>query len=196
MTGEPRPPRPLTVDYEALNPLQRAAYDAISAGPRGAVEGPLRVLVLNPELADHAQKLGAYLRYATSLPPRLSELAIIMVGAYWQAGFEWEAHAPMALSAGIDPQAIEAIRERRPPVFLRSDEQAVHDALRALLDRRDIPDADYAKLIGEIGQTGAIDLIAIAGYYCLICLTINAFRVPLSNPEAPPFGNAPPARSA
>ena len=184
------------MDYEGLDPVQRAAYDAISAGPRGAVEGPLQVLVLNPELANHAQKLGAYLRYGTSLPPRLTELAIIIVGAYWQAGFEWETHAPMARNAGIDPQAIEAIRERRQPVFVHSDEQAVHDALRALLDRRDISDADYAKLIDEIGQTGAIDLIAIAGYYCLICLTINAFRVPLSNPGVSPFGNAPSARHA
>lgn len=196
MTAEPGSPRPLSVAYDKLNPDQTAAYDAIAAGPRGAVEGPLRVLVLNPALADLVQQLGAYCRYETSLPRRLAELAIIIVGAYWQAGFEWEAHAPLAQQAGIDEQAIEAIRQRRDPGFVRSDEQAVHDAMRALLDQRDIADADYARLIDEIGETGAIDLVAIAGYYCLISLTINAFRVPLVNPGRVPFGSSQPGSSA
>ena len=137
------------------------------------------------------QNLGAYCRFGTSLPPRLAELAIIIVGAFWQAGFEWEAHAPLAELAGIDKEVIEAIRRRGDPPFIRSDEQVVHDALRALLDQRDIADPDYARLIDEIGQEGAIDLVGIAGYYCLISLVINAFRVPLTNPSFTPFGSRP-----
>ncbi len=183
--------RPLQVDYENLDAQQAAAFDAIAAGPRGVIEGPLRVLVLNPVLADNVQKLGAYCRFETSLPPRLAELAIIIVGAFWQAGFEWEAHAPLAERAGVDSEVIEAIRRRADPPFIKSDEQAVHDVLRALLDQRDVPDPDYARLIEEIGQRGAIDLIGIAGYYCLICLFINAFRVPLTNPLNAPFGDQP-----
>ena len=183
--------RPLQVAYDNLDPVQAASFDAIAAGPRGAVEGPLRVLVLNPALADPVQNLGAYCRFGTSLPPRLAELAIIIVGAFWQAGFEWEAHAPLAERAGIDKDVIEAIRRRDEPPFIRNDEQVVHDALRALLDQRDIPDSDYTKLIDEIGQEGAIDLVGIAGYYCLISLVINAFRVPLSHPSFTPFGSRP-----
>ena len=183
--------RPLQVDYDNLDAVQAASFNAIAAGPRGVVEGPLRILVLNPALADPVQSLGAYCRFGTSLPTRLAELAIIIVGAFWQAGFEWEAHAPLAELAGIDKEVIEAIRRRADPPFIKSDEQVVHDALRALLDQRDIPDPDYARLIDEIGQKGAIDLVGIAGYYCLISLVINAFRVPLTNPSFTPFGSQP-----
>jgi len=95
---------------ENLTPAQRKVHDAIIAGPRGRVEGPLRVWIMSPELAERAQELGAFCRYGTSLPPRLSELAILTTGAFWQAGFEWHAHAPIALKAGVSADALEAIR--------------------------------------------------------------------------------------
>ena len=189
-TTQPDILRPIQFTYEALNHEQTAVFDTIAAGPRRVTEGPLRILVLNPALADHVQKLGEYCRYGTSLPPRLTELAIIVVGAFWKAGFEWEAHAPLAEQAGIDRGVIEAIRLQANPSFKKRDEQAVYDALRALLNDRDVPDEAYSRLIREIGQQGAIDLVGIAGYYCLICLTINAFRVPLVLPSAVPFESA------
>jgi 4-carboxymuconolactone decarboxylase len=99
---------------ESLTPDQRRVYDAILSGPRGVVQGPLRVWLNSPELADRAQALGAFCRYHTTLPPRLSELAIITTGAYWKAGFEWAVHAPIALKAGLDPDAVEAIRKGAP----------------------------------------------------------------------------------
>ena len=183
--------RPIQVTYAALVLEQAAVFDAIVAGPRRAIEGPLRVLVLNPALADHVQKLGAYCRYGTSLPARLTELAILVVGAFWQAGFELETHAPLAEQAGIDRIVVEAIRLQADPLFTRRDEQAVYDVLRALLYDRDVPDEAYSRLICEVGQQGAIDLVGVAGYYCLICVTINAFRVPLALPSAGPFKSPP-----
>lgn len=179
--------RPIRYALKELTQKQSAVFEAISSGPRGATEGPLRVFVLNPELADHIQKLGAYCRYETCLTPRIRELAIIIIGAFWQAGFEWEAHAPLAREAGIDQTVIEAIGLQQNPLFTKRDEQIVHDALRSLLIDRNLSDEDYTQLIYEIGRQGAIDLIGIAGYYCLICLTINAFRVPLELTTPAPF---------
>jgi 4-carboxymuconolactone decarboxylase len=101
---------------EKLNAEQRQVYDAILSGPRGIVEGPLRVWVTSPGLANHAQALGAFCRYNTSLPPRLSELAILVTGSYWRAGFEWAVHAPIAIKAGIAPAIAEAIRDRKSVV--------------------------------------------------------------------------------
>ena len=82
------------LDTSALNPEQQRVFDAISSGPRGRVQGPLKIWLQSAELADKAQALGAFCRYGTSLPARLSELAILVTGAHWQAGFEWWAHAP------------------------------------------------------------------------------------------------------
>src|SRR4029077_11959346 len=111
---------------EDLTSAQRKVHDAIVAGPRGRVVGPLRVWLMSPELAERAQELGAFCRYGTSLPPRLSELAILVTGAFWQAGFEWHAHAPIAINTGLPADAIEAIRSGKEPKLAQKDEQAVY----------------------------------------------------------------------
>src|SRR5499433_2213506 len=127
-------PRTPEIVYAELDADQRRVYDAIIAGPRGQVQGPLKVWLQSADLADRAQALGAFCRYGTSLPPRLSELAIITIGAYWQAAFEWYAHAPLAQKAGIDPAAIEAIRTGKSPKFSRDDEAALHGFAHELLN--------------------------------------------------------------
>jgi 4-carboxymuconolactone decarboxylase len=183
-------PRLPDIDYATLTPEQRTAYDAIKAGPRGVVEGPLRVWVMNPGLAETAQRLGAYCRYGTALPPRLSELAILMVGAHWQAGFEWAIHAPIAIAAGVSPAKAEAIRQGQRPADLAEDEAAVHDMSAEMLCRRFVSDATYDRALAVLGQTAVIDLVGILGYYTLISMTINAFRVPLPEGHADPFPGA------
>jgi 4-carboxymuconolactone decarboxylase len=175
------------IPFENLSPEQRKVHDAIAAGPRGRVEGPLKVWLHSPLLAARAQELGAFCRYHTSLPKRLSELAILMTGAHWRAGFEWHAHAPAALAAGLDPAAVEAIRTGRRPAFARPDEAAVHDFVRELLDARSVSEAAYRRAHGELGTTGIVELVGILGYYALISMTIVAFRVPVPERAAEPF---------
>jgi 4-carboxymuconolactone decarboxylase len=184
------PPRLPDIDESTLTPAQRTAYDAIKAGPRGIVEGPLRVWVMNPGLAETAQRLGAYCRFGTALPPRLSELAILMVGAHWQSGFEWAIHAPIAIAAGVTQGKAEAIRQGHRPADLTPDEAAVHDLAADLLRTRFVSDATYARAISVLGQTAVIDLVGLLGYYTLISMTINAFRVPLPAGMADPFPGA------
>ena len=180
-------PRLPDIDPARLDPEQRRVHDEILSGPRGIVEGPLRVWVNNPGLADRAQALGAYCRYGTSLPQRLSELAIIVTGAHWQAGFEWAVHGPIALKAGLDPEAVEAIRTGRTPRFARADEAAVHAFSAELLRDRKVSDAIYRAALTELGQTGVIDLVGVLGYYGLISMTIQAFEVPLPAGAPDPF---------
>jgi len=165
---------------------QRRVYDLIRSGPRAVVEGPLRVWLTNPELAERAQALGAYCRYKTSVEPRLSELAIITVGAYWRAGFEWAIHAPIAEQAGITGSAIAAIRAGREP-SLQEDEQAVYLFTRELLITHRVSDGTFDRLSAFVGLAGAVDLVGILGYYSLICMTINAFHVPLPTGAPEPF---------
>ena len=110
------------LDPKKFSPEQKKVHEAILKGPRGKVVGPLKVWLNNPGLAEHAQALGAYARFNSSLPPRLSELAICVTGAFWKANFEWYAHAPMAIKAGIDPAVIEAIRTGGTPKLTKSDE--------------------------------------------------------------------------
>jgi 4-carboxymuconolactone decarboxylase len=172
---------------EDLTPEQRKVHDAIVAGPRGRVVGPLRVWIMSPELAERAQELGAFCRYHTSLPPRLSELAILVTGAFWQAGFEWHAHAPIALKAGVPAGALEAIRLGKEPKFAREDERTVYEFSRELWTKRRVSDATYRRTADLLGNETVIELVGILGYYGLISMTINTFEVPLPEGVAEPF---------
>lgn len=173
------------LDIDKLSPDQRAVYDAIASGPRKGVRGPLAVWLQRPLLADRAQALGRYCRYDSSLPPRLSELAILMMGRHWLAEYEWAAHKPFALEAGLDIAIIDAIRDGREPAFVNRDEALIYQFMRELHQQLGISDALYAELQSHVGQDGLVDLVGIAGYYTLISMTIKVFHVP------PPAGVAP-----
>ena len=180
-------PRIPVLAPQDLSEAQRAVWDAIAAGPRGKVVGPLNVWLNSPGLAQRAQDLGAFCRYGTSLPPRLSELAILVTGAHWRAGFEWWAHAPIAAKAGLDPAAIDAIKAGQTPVFAQADEAAVYAFAHELLTRREVSDETYARAVEALGQLGVVDLTGVLGYYGLISMTIKAFHVPVPPGEAEPF---------
>ena len=180
-------PRIPDLVLEKLSAEQRRAYDAIVAGPRGRVVGPLRVWLESPQLADHAQALGAFCRFGTGLPPRLSELAIITTGAFWRASFEWHAHAPMAIKAGIEAAAVEAIRTAKTPQFSRADEAAVHAFARELIETRRVSDQTFQRAVDVLGLAGVVELVGILGYYSLVSLTLNAFEVPVPPGAPEPF---------
>jgi 4-carboxymuconolactone decarboxylase len=182
-------PRIPDLVLEKLSSEQRRAYDAIVSGPRGRVVGPLRVWLESPQLADHAQALGAFCRFGTSLPPRLSELAIITTGAFWRASFEWHAHAPMAIKAGIDPAAVEAIRTGKAPRFARADEAAVHAFSSELIETRRVSDQAFQRAVDVLGLEGVVELVGILGYYSLVSLTLNAFEVPVPAGAPEPFAD-------
>jgi 4-carboxymuconolactone decarboxylase len=174
------------IDESTLSAAQRRVYDIIRSGPRGVVQGPLRVWLTCPDLAERAQSLGAYCRYNTSLEPRLSELAIITVGAHWRAGFEWAVHAPIAERAGVPAEAIAAIKAGREP-SLKDDDLAVYSFTRELLVSHEVKATTFERLTSVVGPAGAVDLVGILGYYSLICMTINAFQVPAPAGTPEPF---------
>lgn len=186
-------PRPPFLDESTLTVDQQAVFDAIASGPRGVVEGPLRVWLHSPELADKAQALGAFCRYGASLPPRLSELAILATGAFWRSGFEWAVHAPIAVRAGVRQEVVEAIRTGLPPAFENEDEEIVYDFARRLHEDHEVPDGVYRRACAALGTRGVVELVGLLGYYTLISMTINAFKVPLPDGAAEPF---PPAERA
>jgi 4-carboxymuconolactone decarboxylase len=180
-------PRLTDLDEATLSPEQARIHDAIKSGPRGVVEGPLRVWLNSPGLADTAQALGAFCRYGTSLPPRLSELAILVTGAFWKSGFEWAVHAPIGMKAGLTAGVLEAIRVGRNPVFDNEDEAIVHAFCTELHVSHKVGPETYARAVAAFGEVAVVELVGILGYYTLISMTINAFEVPLPEGAPDPF---------
>jgi 4-carboxymuconolactone decarboxylase len=173
------------ITLQELDDAQRRVHDAIVAGPRGKVEGPLKVWLNSPELADRAQALGAFCRFGSILPPRLSELAILITGSHWKAGFEWHVHAPIGIAAGLDPDDVELLRQGRAPQFSKHDESVVYTFVIELLVNRRISDPAFARAHTTLGTRGVVDLVGILGYYSLISMTIVAFDVPVPDGSDP-----------
>jgi len=172
---EQRLPAP---DPSTYNERQQEIHDAIASGPRGGVRGPLAVWLHRPELAAKAQDLGRYCRYDTVLDPKLSELAILVPGRVFGSEYEWQIHKGHALTAGLSAEIIEEIRLNRRPDFNDAMEAVVYDVSRAAHETRNIDDALYARAIDILGEQALVDLVGMLGYYTLISLTINIFRVP------------------
>ncbi|HWF40387.1 MAG TPA: carboxymuconolactone decarboxylase family protein [Candidatus Acidoferrales bacterium] len=162
---------------EEMSEEQRGVYNETVAGRRGRVPAPLVAWLESPVLADRAQKLGEFVRYETSLPPRLSEMAILTVARYWTAQFEWTAHKAEALKAGLDPEIIDDIAQRRVPRFKNADEPVIYDFSVALLQEHAVEDELYKRAVEKFGQRGVVELVGILGYYTLISMTLNTFEI-------------------
>jgi 4-carboxymuconolactone decarboxylase len=167
-----------TLTEAQLTAEQRRVFDLISAGPRGAVRGPLLTWLHSPQLAEHAQALGLFCRYGTSLPPRLVELAILTTAQHWQAPFEWRAHVPHALEAGISRDVIDALEAGVAPRFERPDEAAIHRFASELLQTRAVSDLTYQLALDAVGSVSLVELIGVLGYYGLIAMTLKVFDAP------------------
>lgn len=168
-----------------MNAEQRRIHDEIAAGPRGKVQGPLKVWLNSPALADKAQQLGQFCRYDSSLPQHLSELAILVTGRFWGAEYEWYAHKKIGLNAGLDPVLVESIRVRRTPTFSSDDERIVYEFATQLHRDHRVGDETYAEAMARFGETAVVDLVGVLGYYTLISMTLNTFHVPLPDGQAP-----------
>ena len=176
MTAAPRIP---LLEPAEMDPAQRALYDAVVSGPRGAMIGPLRAAIHSPELAQAWSALGEFLRFRTCLPKRLNELAITVTGRRWTSQVEWWVHANACVAAGVPQTAVDAIGALRPPVFAEEADLEVYEFARQLQHTGQVPEAAYAAVTVRWGTRGAVELVAVIGYYTMVSMTLNAHQLPL-----------------
>jgi 4-carboxymuconolactone decarboxylase len=178
--------KPLT--YDALDAEQKKMADNILAGSRGRLNGPYNILLRSPVMGDLAQKLGEQVRFRSSLPKKLNELAILLVGADWKSEYEWYAHSGYAKEAGLDPAIIESIKKHERPARLDDGEAAVYDFGTELLRTRQVSDASFKRVVDRFGEKGAADLMGVMGYYVMVCMLLNVDRYPLPEGAQPQLG--------
>jgi 4-carboxymuconolactone decarboxylase len=187
MAKKKRPaPRLAVLTEEQLHPPQRALLDALRSGPRGqslAIRGPFAAFLHAPAFGDLAQRLGAHCRYRTTVPPRLSEFAILCTARQWRAQFEWYAHEPMALKAGVLPKTVRDLKAGRVPKSAPKDERALYDFIQELYRTRRVSDRTYKKVSAFLNEESMVELVGVLGYYTLISMTLNVFQM-LPPPDA------------
>jgi 4-carboxymuconolactone decarboxylase len=172
-----------------MTPAQLRVYEQIVGGRRGRLVGPLRAVLHSPELADRWQKLGALLRFDTSVAPRLSELAILVTARRWNSQIEWYVHAAAALEAGVSQAVVDAIQRAEAPEFDHPVDAAVYDFAADLQVHGVVRPDTYDRVLAILGTVGVVELTAIIGYYTMVAMTLNAHEIPMPDGAAPPLSS-------
>lgn len=174
---------------DQMNAEQKKLLDALLAGPRGggnaspeAVQkilrgGPFNAWLRSPDLGYRLQNVGEYIRYKTSLPLRLNEFAILITAREWTSQYEWHAHHPLAMKAGLDPKVAEELALGKRPSAMKDDEAAVYDFCTQLHRNKKVDDAAYGRALALFGEQGVVDLIGVSGYYTAVSMTLNVAQV-------------------
>lgn len=163
---------------DAMSEAQRAAAEAIIAGPRKAIFGPFVPLLQCPALMEWIGKTGEALRFHGSLPERIRELVICVVARETSNQFEWQSHASKAVAAGVAQSAIDALAAGRRPRGLAADEETATDLAAELMKRHGVSDQTYAEAVRCFGEPGTVELTALVGYFVMVCWVMNVARTP------------------
>jgi 4-carboxymuconolactone decarboxylase len=166
---------------------QKTVLQSILRGPRGNLNGPFLGWIHSPELADHAQRLGAFCRYKTGLPLRLSELAILVTAARWQSQAEWFIHYPIALDAGVPKAVADAVQRGERPRFDDADDALIYEFATELYETRRVSDKTFEAAVARFEHGVVINLVALLGYYGLVAMTLNTFGMRAEGQTTLPF---------
>jgi 4-carboxymuconolactone decarboxylase len=183
-------PRLPDIANDAMSPQQRVLRDAIMASRKIAdakLGGPFGVFLHAPVFGDIVQKLGEHCRYKTALPPRLSEFAILCIARLWRSQYEWFVHAPIARKAGVSEKTIRDLQAGREPKSAPKDEKALYRFIAELHKTRRVSDRTYKSVHALLGDAAMVEFAGILGYYTLVAMSLNVFRVALPDGQKPPF---------
>lgn len=166
------------IPADKMTDAQKKAAAEFTAA-RGNLSGPWAVLLRSPELVNRVRPVSDYLRFNSVLPPRLSEFVILITAREWAQQYEWNAHYPLALKGGLNPEVAKAIAEGRRPAKMAEDEEIAYDFCTELDNNHSVSDATYARALSKFGEQGIVDMVSLHGYYTLIAMVLNTARTPL-----------------
>jgi 4-carboxymuconolactone decarboxylase len=181
---------------DTMNAEQKKLFETLIAGPRAqnyggeAAQrvlkgGPFNAWMRSPEFGMRIQAVGEHIRFKSSIPKHLNELAILITAREWTSQYEWYAHHALAMKAGLDPKIAEAVAEGKRPASMKDDEAAVYDFCTQLHRARKVDDENFKRVKALFGEQGVVDLIGVTGYYVAVSMTLNVAQVPV--PDGKPL---------
>ncbi len=169
---------------EDMNDEQKAVREKIISGPRGRSAAIFNLLVNSASFCDTAQEVGAYLRYKSKVSDRVRELAICISSTFSKADFEWRAHMPLAVQAGVPESTLNSIGRGVRPDFSTDEDRLVYEYISAVLAKKGIPDAIFEEAREKFGDEQLMDLTGLAGYYTMLATVMLAHGL-MPEPEEP-----------
>jgi 4-carboxymuconolactone decarboxylase len=181
---QPRFPQ-LTMDQldERQKPLGEQIMKISSTG----LGGPYNAMLRSPVLAQRLFDLFHYLRWQTSVPTRLNEFAILIIGRQWRSQVEWFAHAPIAAKAGLSAEIIAELKTGKRPSSMAEDEAVVYDFVTELTTTHKVSDETYARARKVFNDQQIVDLTAVAGNYVMVAMILAMAEQSVPPGKEPPF---------
>jgi 4-carboxymuconolactone decarboxylase len=180
---EPRFPQ-LTMDQ--LDASQKPLGEQVMKVSSVGLAGPYNPMMRSPVLGQKLFDLFAYLRWDTSVPVKLNEFAIIIIGRQWRSQVEWFAHAPLAQKAGLSPDIIADLKANKRPTNMAEDEATVYDFVTELTTTHKVSDETYARAKKIFNDQQIVDLTAVAGNYVMVAMLLA-----MAEESTPPGKEAP-----
>ncbi|MBM3771343.1 MAG: carboxymuconolactone decarboxylase family protein [Acidimicrobiia bacterium] len=175
---------------EKMTEAQKKAAADFAAVRNTPPTGPFSVMLRIPELMDLTFKWRQHVQMRSTFDQRLTELVILVTARHWTQQYEWNAHQPAALKAGLKQEIIAAIAEGRRPDRMADDEAALYDLVTEVLHNQAVSDPTYDRALAKFGEAGIVEATSVAGYYAMLAMVMNTARTPLApgtNPPLAPF---------
>jgi 4-carboxymuconolactone decarboxylase len=179
------------IPAEQLTDAQKKAADIFAEGRGYAVRGPFVPLLRSPEVMLRAKAMGDYLRFKSVLPPRVNEMVILITAREWTQQYEWQAHYPAALKAGLRREIADAIAQGVRPATMAEDEEIAYDTATEILRQKRVSDPTWQRAVAKFGEQGVIDLLGVVGYYNFLAIVMNATRAAMPAGVAEPLRRYP-----
>src|SRR5215470_2240006 len=182
---EPRFPQ---LTMAQLNDEQRPLGEAIIKISSVGIAGPYNPMLRSPAFGQRMFDLLDYLRWHSSVPPRLNEFAILITGRLWRSQVEWYAHGPLALKAGLSPMIIADLKANKRPATMQPDEAAVYDFVMELSTRHEVSDETFTRARMLLGEQQVVDLTAVTGTYVTVAMLLAMAEEGVPPGKEAPFG--------
>ena len=164
----------------------QGAFDEVSAAPGGIGSGPTSILKNSPELAKRAMHLASYLRYESSLPKKVQELAMLTAARAMDCQYIWNAHAASGRREGLSEALVDALRDKQPLPALAADEAAVLNLGMEFFQTHRVSQARFQAALDQFGRQGFAELTALMGYYAMLSFNANAVELDLPSEMSEP----------
>src|SRR5215813_10313121 len=182
---EPRFPQ---LTMAQLNGQQLPLGEAIIKISSVGIAGPYNPMLRSPVFGQRMFDLLDYLRWHSSVPPRLNEFAILITGRLWRSQVEWYAHVPLALKAGLSPAIVADLKANRRPAVMQPDEAAVYGFVMELSTKHAVSDDTFARAKMLLGEQQVVDLTAVTGTYVTIAMLRAMGEEGVPPGQEAPFG--------
>jgi 4-carboxymuconolactone decarboxylase len=179
------------IPADKLSDAQKKAAEIFAEGRGYALRGPFVPLLRSPEVMLRAKAMGDYLRFKSVLAPRLNEMVILITAREWTQQYEWNAHHPAALKAGLRREIADAIADGSRPVGMAEDEEVAYDMATEILRLKRVSEPTYRRAVAKFGEQGVIDLLGVVGYYNFLAIVMNATRTGMPEGVAEPLKRYP-----